>query len=222
MLPPLDIAALAFLVVCWIGYSRLADSRAWEPRSLSAVMNLHRLRWLQAVVERDNRISDAALTGNLMRSISFFASSTILILGGLVALFGALDRVHDLLAELPLVAATGRQVNALKIGLLVLIFVRAFFAFTWSLRQFNYTCILIGGAPLPTADTAEKAAFVKRAARLHQLAGRSFNGGLRAYYFALATLCWFVHPWLFMAATALVVGVLYRREFKSKTLQTLT
>lgn len=221
MIPLADIAALAFLVACWLGYARLADSTAWHPRSLSAAMNLHRLHWLQAVAERDNRVSDAALTGNLMRSVSFFASSTILILGGLVALFGALDRVHDLMSQLPLVVEASRHLNALKIGLLVLIFVRAFFAFTWSLRQFNYTCILIGGAPMPTADAAEKTAFVKRAARLHQLAGRSFNGGLRAYYFALASLCWFVHPWLFMAATALVVGVLYRREFKSKTLKSL-
>lgn len=222
MLPPLDIAALAFLAASWTGYSWLADSRAWAPKSLSAAMNLQRLHWLQAVVERENRVSDAALTANLMGSVSFFASSTMLILGGLVALFGALDRVHEFLAGLPIAAAATREADALKIGVLVLIFVRAFFAFTWSLRQFNYTCILIGGAPSPGADAAEKATFVKRAARLHQLAGRSFNGGLRAYYFALATLCWFVHPLLFMAATAAVVGVLYRREFKSKTLKSLT
>ena len=33
----------------------------------------------------------------------------------------------------------------------------------------------------------------------------------------MAALCWFVHPALFVAATAWVVLVLYRREFRSRT-----
>ncbi len=222
MLPALDLAALGLLALSWFGYAALADSRAWGPRSLSAAMNVQRLHWLQAMAERDNRIGDAALIGNLMRSVSFFASTTILILGGLVALIGALDRMHALLAGLPFVVEASKEAHAVKVGVLALIFVYAFFTFTWSLRQFNYACILIGGAPPPDAEPPEKAAFVKRAARLHQLAGRSFNGGLRAYYFGLATLCWFVHPLLLMAAVLAVVGVLYRREFKSKTLKSLT
>jgi uncharacterized membrane protein len=37
----------------------------------------------------------------------------------------------------------------------------------------------------------------------------------------MAAMSWFVHPVLFMAASALVVGILYHREFKSRTLQAL-
>ena len=46
----------------------------------------------------------------------------------------------------------------------------------------------------------------------------NFNNGLRAYYFALAALTWFLHPWLMVAATGWVVYILYQREFHSKTL----
>lgn len=220
--PLLDLAALLWFAVAWVGYSRLADSPRWQPASLSAAMDAQRRLWLARLVERDNRVSDAALTGNLMRSVAFFASTTILILGGLVAMIGALDRIHDLLATVPLADAAGKETQVLRMLVLGLIFVYAFFTYTWSLRQFNYACILIGGAPPPEAPAEEKAHFVERAARLHQLAGRSFNGGLRAYYFGMATLCWFLHPLLFMAATALVVAVLYRREFRSKTLKSLS
>jgi uncharacterized membrane protein len=34
----------------------------------------------------------------------------------------------------------------------------------------------------------------------------------------MAAMSWFLHPILFMAASALVVGILYHREFKSRTL----
>ena len=60
------------------------------------------------------------------------------------------------------------------------------------------------------------------AGRLLSLAGDSFNNGLRAYYFALAALMWFVHAWLMVAATAAVVFILYWREFRSDTLSALT
>lgn len=39
--------------------------------------------------------------------------------------------------------------------------------------------------------------------------------------FALAIMPWFVHTWVFLAAAAVVVAVLYRREFCSKSLGTL-
>jgi uncharacterized membrane protein len=48
------------------------------------------------------------------------------------------------------------------------------------------------------------------------LATNSFNGGLRAYYFALAALGWFIQPWLFIVMTAWVVIVLLRRQLWSR------
>ena len=50
------------------------------------------------------------------------------------------------------------------------------------------------------------------------LAASHFMRGIRAYFFALALLSWFVHPILFLAATTWVVLVIYRREFRSQSL----
>ncbi|MDE3061360.1 MAG: DUF599 family protein, partial [Pseudomonadota bacterium] len=52
-------------------------------------------------------------------------------------------------------------------------------------------------------------------------AARHFNLGLRAYYFGMAALAWFVNPYLFMAATAWVIFVTHRREYRSATLKNL-
>jgi uncharacterized membrane protein len=58
-------------------------------------------------------------------------------------------------------------------------------------------------------------------ATLLTLAVTSFNGGLRAYYFALAALTWLAGPLFFIAATIAVVLVLLRRQFLSRTAETV-
>jgi uncharacterized membrane protein len=46
-------------------------------------------------------------------------------------------------------------------------------------------------------------------------AGRHFNRGQRAFFFALGYLGWFVSPWVLFVTTALVVIVTWRRQFAS-------
>ncbi len=60
-----------------------------------------------------------------------------------------------------------------------------------------------------------------RAAGLVSMAAESFNDGLRAYYMAFASVSWFFSPFAFMAATAVVVGILFQREFRSEALHLL-
>ena len=44
---------------------------------------------------------------------------------------------------------------------------------------------------------------------------------LRAYFFGLAALAWFIQPWALVLATSWVVVVLYWRDSRSTTLATL-
>ena len=133
----------------------------------------------------------------------------------------ARERVHAVIQDLPQVAESGPGVFEIKVLLLAGVFVYAFFQITWSLRQFNYCCVLLGAAPAPQADSARKDTFADHAGRLNALAAHSFNRGLRAYYFALAMMTWFIHAGVMVAATILVVAVIYRREFRSKSLKAL-
>ncbi|MGH8677841.1 MAG: DUF599 family protein, partial [Burkholderiales bacterium] len=81
---------------------------------------------------------------------------------------------------------------------------------------------IVDAAPSHDADPQRLADYVSRAARIATLAADNFNYGLRAYYFGLAALSWFLNSWIFMCVTAWVVGILYAREFRSKALQVLT
>jgi len=53
------------------------------------------------------------------------------------------------------------------------------------------------------------------------MAGDAFNLGLRSFYYSLAVVAWFVHPFAFMGASTLIVIILYRREFRSDALLAL-
>ncbi|NJN47759.1 MAG: DUF599 domain-containing protein [Candidatus Competibacteraceae bacterium] len=220
---PIDTIALSWFILCWAGYTWGADHRGpRQSRGLSQATAAHREIWMRRMLERENRIVDSTLLGNLMRSVSFFASTTTLIIGGFVAALGAADQAISMVREIPFVAVVSPLFWKAKVLLLILIFVYAFFKFTWSTRQFNYCNIMIGAAPTAVHDTDEMEEYACRAARLLALAGENFNRGLRAYYFGLAVLSWFINPWLFMAVSGWVVLVLYRREFASRTLKALT
>ncbi|MGE5514493.1 MAG: DUF599 domain-containing protein [Bacteroidota bacterium] len=220
-IPLTDIAAFGAFITLWIGYTLLAEHRTLLGKSLSAVMVRHRRSWMRAMCDRENRVADTSLVSALMRSVAFFASASILVLGGLVALMGSGERAFAVYRELPFAGSSGLEAFEMKVLLLALVFVYAFFQFTWCLRQFNYCCIIMGAAPSPADEDELKEVFASHAARLQSLAANSFNRGLRAYYFALAMMLWFVDVWVFLAAAAVVVAVLFRREFHSKSLSTL-
>ena len=76
-----------------------------------------------------------------------------------------------------------------------LILVYAFFKFAWSYRLFNYVAILLGATPPASEkDTPEAESHVLRTTQLFDAAGRHFNRGQRAFFFALGYLGWFVGP----------------------------
>lgn len=217
-----DILAFGFFLAAWTGYTLLADHR-FPAQGLMGLTARLRLRWMERMLERDNRIYDATLAGHIARSPNFFAQTSLIILGGLLAVAGAGDRVIGLVEDLPFARSGGPFAWRLRLGAEIVIFIYAFFKFTWSMRQFNYLMILMGTAPAPGSAAArdEGAGIVRRAARMSDIATRHFNSGVRAYYFGLAALAGFVHPWLLAGATALVVLVLARREFLSATLAAL-
>jgi uncharacterized membrane protein len=80
---------------------------------------------------------------------------------------------------------------------------------------------MIGAAPPFTAPADERERAAAPLAELMTLAVTSFNGGLRAHYFSVATLLWFVGPVAFMLGSLAVLFVLLRRQLFSRTAATV-
>ncbi len=223
VLPGADWAALLLFFGAWVGYARFAHRRAAVQPSVLALTNRERTRWMLQATWRENRIVDSAVVQNLSASPSFFASTTILIIGGLLAVLSTTDRASEIVREIPFAARTSLLVFDLKVVVLTAIFVYAFFRFTWSLRQYTFGALVVAAAPAAERFTtdAERDAFAARAGRVMGLAAETFNDGLRAYYMSFAVTAWFFSPWAYMAATAFVIFILYRREFHSEVVAAL-
>jgi len=220
----LDYVALGWFLVGWLGYTAYADHSRWSKNTMGAAMRFRFQGWMERMLARDLRIVDTQIIGNLLTGIGFFASTTILVIGGLIAILGSAEQAMQALSELPFAVVQSREVWETKILVLLAVFVYAFFKFGWAFRIYNYCSIMIGAAPDPASAEEEEenaADYATRAAMLASLASRHFNRGLRAYFFALAVLGWFVSPLAFIAATTLVLVVLQRREFRSQSLKAL-
>jgi len=223
LLPWADWLALALFFAGWLGYASWAKNRAQRRPSILVTTNQWRRRWMLQVTFRDNRMVDSAVVQSLSASPSFFASTSILIIGGLLAAMGATEKASELVQEIPFAARTSMLVFDLKLALLAAIFVHAFFRFTWSIRQYSFGAIIVGAAPearLFVSD-AQREAFADHAGRVMGLAAETFNDGLRAYYLSFAAVAWFFSSWAFIAGTVAVLWVLYRREFHSEVLVAL-
>ncbi|AMW34815.1 DUF599 family protein [Haematospirillum jordaniae] len=218
-----DWLGLASFFALWTGYTIFADISPARHRSIATLMASRRRAWFMEATRRDLRIVDANILGNLLQGVSFFSSTTIFVIGGLMAMLGVTETVAHAIGRLPF--AENGSIDALesKICFLLAIFVYAFFKFSWAFRLANYCSITVGAlGPAADADSERSRCIAETAAVLSSRSGHHFNRGLRAYFFALGALGWMVNPLLLTAVTAGVVVTLYRREFHSLALQSLS
>ena len=221
----LDWLALVTMLTSWIGYSLYVSHRSKTDICLSSVLARYRQDWMFRLVSRENRVSDVSLLSSLRASVSFFASTSILVIAGLITAIAASEEAVNILSSLPFVSTTTRELWELKILVMLIIFVYSFFEFTWSLRLSNFGCVVMGSAPLSReveCNPAGQLEYAKASGFIMTLAAKHFNFGLRAYYFALATMSWFIDPRLLIITSVLVIVVLYSREFHSKVLNVLS
>jgi uncharacterized membrane protein len=224
LLPGLDWLALIGFFTGWIGYATFAGRRVYRGVSLLGITNRIRREWMLQATWRDNRILDGSVVQTLSSSPSFFASTSILIIGGLLAALSASAQTAQVVGEIPFAVRTSGLVFEFKLALLAGVFVYAFFCFTWSLRQYTFGALMLAALPDPariTASGMSREGFADRAGRVVGIAAESFNNGLRSYYLSFAVIGWFFSPLVFMVGTAGVIWVLYQREFHSEVLAML-
>lgn len=211
-----DLLAIAFFFLAWGAYAIAIERANLGSNSLNARMNIYREVWMRRLLDREMRMMDMQIMTSLQNGTAFFASTTLLAIGGALALLRATDEAMAVLGTLPFGIRTSAALWEVKCIGLVVIFVYAFFKFAWSYRLFNYVAILLGAMPFSEKrDTPEAQSHVMRTTKLFQSAGRHFNRGQRAFFFALGYLGWFISPWVLFATTAAIVIVMWRRQFAS-------
>ena len=211
-----DILAVGFFIIEWAVYAVTLDYTVYGSDSLSARMHIYREKWMRRMLDREARMVDTQIMSSLQNGTAFFASTSLLAVGGGLALLRSTNEALAVFGALPIDLSPSPALWEIKCVGLILIFIYAFFKFAWAYRLFNYVAILIGAMPpAEQRDTPEAEEHVVRTTRLFEAAGRHFNRGQRAFFFALGYLGWFVSPWVLFLTTAAVVIVTWRRQFAS-------
>ena len=129
-LSTVDWISLVIFFGAWAGYGWFSELSRWGADGLIGTSRTFRLAWAYRMLERDVRVTDSTLIGNLMTSVSFYANTTIYIIAGLVAALGASDKLISFTAELPFAGAGNREILEIKLMLVLASFVFAYFKFT--------------------------------------------------------------------------------------------
>jgi uncharacterized membrane protein len=212
----LDLIALAWFIAAWAIYSITLSLTEKRRRGLNSEMHGYRDLWMVQMLGREMRMVDAQIVAALQNGTAFFASTSLIAVGGALTLMRSTDEILQVVAALPFgIVTTPVQWEAKTLGLAI-IFVYAFFKFGWSYRLYNYVAIMVGATPpAEDKDLPEAKAHAARVGRLCEVAGQHFNRGQRAFFFALGYLGWFLSPWLLMVTSVAVAIVLWRRQFAS-------
>jgi uncharacterized membrane protein len=220
LLSTLDIIALGVFVAAWSIYAWMTERSQASRNGLNAIMNGYRETWMRRMLAREQRMIDMQIMVALNNGSAFFATTSLFAIGGALTILRSSGEMTVIASHLPIGIETTTGLWELKAMGLTVIFVYAFFKFAWSYRLYNYVSILLGAMPMPAdKDTPEAEAHVLRTARLFTTAGRHFNRGQRAFFFALGYLGWFAGPVVFLATTWVVVVVMWWRQYKSDSLR---
>lgn len=212
---PLDWAALALLIGSWLISTIVIEHPPKARPSTSVLMAAYRQRWMKTMLTRVPRIVDSQITGQLRQGVAFFASASMIAIGGGIALLGNAERLRGVAQDFTQ-ATDPLFVWELKLLLLLLFATNAFLKFVWSHRLFGYGAVLIAAVP-NEADDPEAAPLARKAGQITILATRSYNRGLRSVYYGIASAAWLIGPEALMMATLFTLGVVLRREFASQT-----
>lgn len=216
---PTDLIALALCLIAWAGVGRLIEHPPAGRPSVTVLMAQVRRDWMAEFARREMRIFDATLVTSLRQGTAYFASTSLIAVGAVLALIGNTQPLQGVAEEL---TAQDAPTLLWQVRLLppVLLLTHAFLKFVWSHRVFGYCSVMMGAVPA-NPDDPRAPLLAAKAGELNIRAALSFNRGLRSMYYALGSLAWLLGPWPLIGATAAVTWLLLSREFTSHSLEIL-
>ncbi|MBO6882539.1 MAG: DUF599 domain-containing protein [Marivita sp.] len=211
----LDAVGLGLLILSWIGCSLVVENAPKSYPSTSQIMAEFRREWMRQFVRRDPRIFDSQIISSLRQGTAFFASASMIAIGGGFALLGNAERLRGVAQDLTL---ESDPIFLLEVKLLVLLLfaANAFLKFVWSHRLFGYCSVIMAAVPNDPEDP-QALPMALQAGELNITAARGYNRGLRAVYFGIASSAWLLGAGPLILATLVTLLVILRREFASQS-----
>ncbi|SHG83976.1 DUF599 domain-containing protein [Cognatishimia maritima] len=214
-----DFCAVALLFFSWLAMGWIIENPPESRKSVSSLMAFYRREWMRQFIDRDPRIYDAQILGNLRQGTAFFASATMIAIGGGLALIGNAEKLTGIASDLTLVRAP-TIVWEIKLVLMLFFVTNSFLKFVWSHRLFGYAAVIMSAVPVDPTDP-HCVPRADKAAEIGISAARGYNRGLRSIYFGLAAAAWLAGGVALILAVILTNFIIFRREFASHSRRSL-
>ena len=117
----LDIVSFTWFILCWVGYTTFARLAAKKTNTLSSILYQFRKEWVEKLSLTGMSEVDAELLASLEKQVSFFASTSLLILASLVTVLSTSSEIFMNLTSLRFVTAVSLEFIQLKLLLLIII-----------------------------------------------------------------------------------------------------
>src|SRR5205809_1658178 len=122
-----ELVALGWFVIAWTAYAVLLEYIPHKRPGLNARMNGFREVWMRRMLDREMRMVDMQIMAALQNGTAFFASTSLIAIGGALTLLRSTDEIISVVSAMPFgIQATRGLWEAKTVGLTV-IFAYAFF-----------------------------------------------------------------------------------------------
>jgi uncharacterized membrane protein len=211
-----DLVALVISALMLLLYHLyLARKEKLDPTyTIQAVNVIARTAWVENIMGTGKDILAVQTLRNSTMAATFLASTAVLLIIGVLSLSGQADKLESTWHTLNLLGARHSELYMGKLLLLLIDLVFAFFSFSMSIRIYNHVGFMIN---VPLAANHKPISPAHVAVHLNR-AGRFYSLGMRAYYFSVPLLFWIFGPLFMLAATVVLILVLYQLDRAPKIL----
>ena len=205
-----EILAFFVSLVLVLGYHAYLHRRVRRDPgyAVHAVNARVRARWVETVMTsgRMDVLAIQTLRNSVMAA-SFMASTSILLIMGVLTLSSDVDKMARLWRTLSALGSghSSEWMSLLNVMLLAADFFVAFYFYSMAVRYYNHVGYLIN-VPVDLARAESSPAYV--AAYLNR-AGHNYSLGMRTFFFSLPLVFWFFGSYFMIGGTVALVLALY-------------
>src|ERR1051326_9374436 len=116
-----DLVALAWFIGAWAIYSAILTLTEKRRQGLNSEMNRYRDVWMFQMLARETRMVDAQIVAALQNGTAFFASTSLIAIGGALTLLRSTDEILAVFGTLPFgITTTRAKWEAKTLGLAII------------------------------------------------------------------------------------------------------
>jgi uncharacterized membrane protein len=176
--------------------------------TVQAINIIARTAWVENIMRNGKDILAVQTLRNSTMAATFLSSTSILLIMGVLSLSGQGDKLDSTWHLLNIIGSRHPELWLVKVLLMLLDLLVAFFSFAMSIRIFNHVGYLLN-VPL---EMNHKSISPRYVAIQLNYAGHYYSVGMRAYYFLVPLVFWLFGPHLMLLSTLLLIFMLYRLD----------